>query len=414
MVGFPRSSVTGREWTRNWRLVVAGFFVTFAYSTVTSYGVFIKPVQESFASSRAEVSLALSINTLMYALSAIVFGVLSDRLGPRKAIVLGGAMVGVGLGLSAIARSSSDLVLFFGLLAGMGVGSLFIPPSTAIISRFKIKSTLALGVADMGDTIGTVIIPPIAVALIVTQGWRFSMLLLGVIAFSLVAVGSVVIGSSFSESGIAADRSSLRESAIAQAVRMPFFYLILALYTPITLSVMLSLAHLAPYTADIGLPPEAGALVLSVVGASMGIGRMTTFLLTEKLGLRIAVTLNFLLASLAFLLLQTKSQALLYPIAAVLGITFGSLPLMLYVRIASFYKRQGLGGVLGLIDGISWGVGGLIGPLYGGLSYDFWHSYDPAFLSLATLMLGTATLNFVWKTRLGKSVYKPFKDTSRD
>src|SRR5678815_4665739 len=80
-------------------MLLGGAFVTFLISAglMHCYAVFLVAFLEDFRWSRAEASLAYSVSQLVGGASAPLVGVLVDRLGPRRLVQLGGALLAVGL-----------------------------------------------------------------------------------------------------------------------------------------------------------------------------------------------------------------------------------------------------------------------------------------------------------------------------
>jgi OFA family oxalate/formate antiporter-like MFS transporter len=88
-----------------------------------------RPLISEFGWSRAVTSGAFSLIMIVYGLSSILRGGLSDRYGPRMTIFCGGFLIGLGTFLSYWINSVWQLYLFYGLIMGIGMGGSYFLPS---------------------------------------------------------------------------------------------------------------------------------------------------------------------------------------------------------------------------------------------------------------------------------------------
>jgi MFS family permease len=109
---------------------------------------------------------------------APIIGTLVDRIGPRKVIVPGTLLTGLGLLLCTQIRTLFQFYLFFGIIVGMGVTCLSIAPFTVILAHwFERKRGTANGLAGVGIGLGIFVLVPLIQYLISSQGWQFFHLL---------------------------------------------------------------------------------------------------------------------------------------------------------------------------------------------------------------------------------------------
>src|SRR5437660_7206048 len=96
------SRCTPRLSSAGWGIVAAAF-LTFAVSAglMHSYPVFFVAFLADFGWSRAQTSLAYSVSQLLTGASSPAVGVLVDRVGPRRLVLMGGVLLALGLALSA-------------------------------------------------------------------------------------------------------------------------------------------------------------------------------------------------------------------------------------------------------------------------------------------------------------------------
>src|SRR3954447_25744301 len=127
----PRSPARG-AW-----LMLGGAFAAFTVSAAVmhSYPVYLVAYIEEFGWSRAETSLAYSISQLVGGASSPLVGMLVDRLGPRRLLLLGGAILVVSLALSAYVTALWQIVLLYGVVMTIGANCLGLVVFVPLLSR---------------------------------------------------------------------------------------------------------------------------------------------------------------------------------------------------------------------------------------------------------------------------------------
>jgi Major Facilitator Superfamily. len=130
-----------------WVVVGAALLaVTIPWGILYSYGVFFKPMSAEFGWTRAMTSLAYSIAMVMQGVFGIIMGWLNDKRGPRLTFAIGGFLLGLGILLTSRLTSIWQLYLFFGFIAGMGMGAAYVPPMATVTRWFVKRRGLALGI----------------------------------------------------------------------------------------------------------------------------------------------------------------------------------------------------------------------------------------------------------------------------
>jgi MFS family permease len=152
--------------------------MAFWFGIRATFSVFFVALIDHFHWGRAEAAGAQSIAMMVYMIMAPIIGTLVDRIGPRKVIVPGILLTGLGLLLCTQIRTLFQFYLFFGIIVGMGVTCLSIAPFTVILAHwFERKRGTANGLAGVGIGLGIFVLVPLIQYLISSQGWQFFHLL---------------------------------------------------------------------------------------------------------------------------------------------------------------------------------------------------------------------------------------------
>ncbi|MDG2340638.1 MAG: MFS transporter, partial [Paracoccaceae bacterium] len=141
--------------------------------------------------------------------------------------------------------------------------------------------------------------------------------------------------------------------------------------------------HLAPHGMDMGLSTTQAASLLSLVGAASILGRLGVGVLIDKIGCRnaMSICLVVLIGALGGFTLATSHPAL-FAVTAVYGIAHGALFVVVSPMVAYYFGMRAHGGLFGIV--LFFGtLGGSVGPIATGATFDSLGSYTPAFLALA-------------------------------
>ena len=143
--------------------------------------VVLTPMQQDFAASRGDASLAYTLTMIGFGIGGVLMGRLADRLGVMVVVMTGA----VGLGLGYIAASFAPGLLLFclvqGLLIGMLGTSATFAPLVADTSRwFDRRRGIALAICMSGNYTAGALWPPVMQHFIDLVGWRQTYLGLGV------------------------------------------------------------------------------------------------------------------------------------------------------------------------------------------------------------------------------------------
>src|SRR6476646_6429754 len=111
--------------------------------TMMSLGVFLQPISESMGWSRTGVSTAALLNFLCMGVGSFFWGTLSDRIGTRSVVLLGGVLLGLGMVLASRAPTLGFFQVYFGVIVGFAAGSLYTPLTATTTRWFTRHRSLA-------------------------------------------------------------------------------------------------------------------------------------------------------------------------------------------------------------------------------------------------------------------------------
>src|SRR5262245_29060941 len=152
-------------------------------------GVLIVPLERSFGWSRATISLAVSVNLLLYGLCGPFAAALMERMGVRRMMLLSLASVATGVMLTAVMRSPWQLVLLWGVVVGIGTGALAMVLAATITNRwFLERRGLVIGILTASTATGQLLFLPVLASVVERAGWRPAVLVMAGLALLMLPV----------------------------------------------------------------------------------------------------------------------------------------------------------------------------------------------------------------------------------
>src|SRR5690348_8502655 len=137
----------------------------------------LRPLHDEFGWSLGTISAAVSVNLLLYGLTAPFAAALMERFGIRRVIMAALLLVAAGSGLTVLMRASWQLILLWGVLVGLGTGSMALAFVATVTGRwFVARRGLVTGVLTAAGATGQLIFLPVLAELATRYGWRWAAL----------------------------------------------------------------------------------------------------------------------------------------------------------------------------------------------------------------------------------------------
>ena len=381
-----------------WVVVGSAFIITFITCGVNfSYGVFFLPIVNEFGWSRGLASAVMLVAGIAYAVTLPFTGILADRYGYKWVLAVSAGFLSLGLILSSQIQELWQLYVFTGLLVGLSISASFAIPVALVALWFNRRQGLALGVATLGISLGTATIPLLISYLISSAGWRLTLLTAG-IAVAVLCVPATLLMRNPPRHVPSVEADSKEEPApgqqpltsdlnigltVSQSLRTSQFWMLFIMFLLFLSSLGLIMLHLVPYAVDSGIDPVRAALLLTLIGIFGIAGRLSSGVLSDKIGIKpIMLFCTILLGlNIAFIALCSEPWAF-YVFAAIYGISYSGFVTQMVRITRRVFGGMALGAVFGALmvsDGIGFGVG----PWIAGNIYDATGSYQASFLAAA-------------------------------
>ncbi|CCQ74732.1 MFS transporter [Magnetospira sp. QH-2] len=372
-------------------VLIAGCLILMTgFAIRASFGIFQIPIAEQFGWLRAEFSFAIAIQNLAWGVGQPLFGALAEKVGDKKAIVLGALVYALGLVLSSFAVTP-QAHQFYEVLVGFGIAGTGFGVILAVVGRAASDEnrSLALGIATAAGSAGQIVGPPLADSLLQVMPWSsvFIVFAGGILAVLLVLP---MLGK---EIKVAPNpqEESLSE-VLRTALKDPTFTLIFLGFFSCGFQLAFITAHFPAYVTEVcaAIPPNSvirslgvnttsglGAFSIALIGAANIAGTIAAGALgkhfSKKYLLALIYTGRTIIAAGFILLPMTPTTVVVF------SVTMGALWLatvpLTSGLVAQIYGLRYMGTLYGIVF-FSHQLGSFLGVWLGGNLYDRFGSYD--------------------------------------
>ena len=390
---------------------VAGVAIIGAAGFRATPGVLIDPLREEFGWSTGTISLAVSVNLVLFGLTAPFAAALMDRLGVRRVVSVALLLVASGSGLTVFMTSSWQLVLLWGVLVGLGTGSMALVFVATITGRwFARHRGLVTGVLTAAGATGQLIFLPLLASLAGEHGWRTAALTVTVAALAVVPLVVLFVRDHPADVGLppygqseivpapprlgGAARRAV--SVLRDATRSTPFWLLAGGFAICGASTNgLVATHLIPASHDHGMPTTTAAGLLALIGVFDIVGTILSGWLTDRYDPRLLLVAYYTLRGLSLLVLPSLIAATAHP-SLFFFIIFYGLDWVATVPPTIALCRRLFGDDGPIVFGWVFAahqVGAAVAAAGAGFVRDFTGDYNPAWVAAGVLCFFAAVMS---------------------
>jgi MFS family permease len=384
------------------RLLTAMLLGTIGGVGMWSFVVELPVVQADFGVARADASLPYTMGMLGFAVGAVAFGRLVDRLGVAAPLVLSTLLLGFAYIGSAFSTNIWQLAIVHGCI-GLGSSATFAPLIADISHWFTRRRGLAVSICATGSYLAGTFWPPIVNQFVASDGWRHTQVGIGL--FCLISMlplitllkPRIVLAEAPTDVDAGGAGNSLALSpGVLQA-------LILVAGLACCVAMSMPQVHIVAYCGDLGYGVARGAEMLSVMLGFGIISRIGSGFIADRIGGLATMLLGSVLqASALVLYLWFDGLTSLYVISAFFGLVQGGIVPMYAVIVRDFFAPQEAGTRVGLAV-MATIVGMAFGGWLSGAIFDLTESYAQAFSNgIAWNLLNISIVGFLMLRQAGR------------
>ncbi len=255
----------------NWRtplvvLICGGLILTLSLGTRHTFGLYLQPMTLDLGWSRQTFAIALAIQNLVYGLATPLAGMISDKYGTARVLIVGTLLYALGMVMMAHASTGWDFSFSAGLVVGVGLSCSGFATVFGVVGRAfpPEKRTMALGITGAAGSFGQFLILPYGQTLITHLGWQSALLICALTVLLILPLSSALVESLKTRGG------DVQKQSIPEALREAFghsgYMLLCSGYFVCGFQLMFISVHFPAYLIDQRMTPETGMMALALIG----------------------------------------------------------------------------------------------------------------------------------------------------
>ncbi len=375
-------------------LFCGALIVTLSMGIRHGFGLWLQPITQEQGWSRQTFSFAIAIQNLSWGVMGVFAGMLADKLGAFRVLLIG--TVCYALGLAGMALSPTPVL--FALTAGVLIGAAQAGTTYAVIYGVigrqlpAERRSWAMGVAAAAGSFGQFLMVPVEGQLIMQFGWHTALLILAAVVLLIVPLAFGLREPKRAAVGV--QREQTIAQAVIEAFKYPSFGLLMAGYFVCGFQVVFIGVHMPSYLRDKGLSPEVASYALALIGLFNIFGTYLVGSLGQRLAKRKILAAIYFGRAIAIALFITVpiSPLTVYLFAAVIGFLWLSTVPATNALVAQIFGVAHLSMLSGFVF-LGHQVGSFLGVWLGGVLYDRTGSYDIVWYISIALGVFAALIN---------------------
>jgi len=379
-------------------LVFGAAVVTLSMGIRHGFGLWLQPITMERGWTRETFGFALAIQNLAWGIAAPFAGMVADRYGAFRVLIVGGLLYATGLVLMALSTSGLAFTGSAGLLIGMAQAGTTYAIVFGVIARNVApdKRSWAMGVAAAAGSFGQFLMVPVENWLIGGLGWQNALFVLGFAALLILPLALGLREPAHPPGTHGAPQSI--GAALREAFGHKSFRLLTAGYFVCGFQVVFIGVHMPSYLKDNGLSPTVASTALALIGLFNIFGTYIAGSLGQRVSKPRMLSVIYLLRSaviVAFLLAPLSPWSV-YLFASAMGLLWLSTVPPTNAVVAQIFGVQYMS-MLGGIVFLNHQLGSFLGAWLGGKLYVSTGSYDIVWWLAVALGVAAAALN--WPVR---------------
>lgn len=401
---------------KRWLVLVSSCLINLCIGSLYVWSVFAGPMAAHLSEvmgdelTAANLAIVFSIGNSSGFITMIGGGFLNEKLGVRRVVMLGGILFGAGFVICGFAQSMMGLIVGYGIVSGLAMGLAYGCTISNSVKFFPDKAGLAGGIATASYGISSVILPPVANALIEQVGVSKAFLYFGIVIIfvtgifsqflikcpeDFVPIGYKCVAEQSDEIKKAGEE---RDKNWKEMLASPIFYVMLIMLFFGAVLGMMAISQASAIAQNmVGMTAANAALIVSVLALFNTFGRILAGSVSDRIGFLKTLQIVFVLALVSMIFLYVNGGAVMFCVGiCMVGLCFGAFMGVYPGFTARQFGRKNSSVNYGIMF-IGFNLAGLLGPIFIGRIYGATKEYRSAFVMAMAFALIGLTLTFVYQ-----------------
>ena len=377
-------------------LLCGAAVVTLSMGIRHGFGLWLQPITQDQGWTRQTFALAIAIQNLSWGIFGIFAGMMADRFGAFRVLIIG--TICYALGLAGMALATNPVV--FALTAGVLIGAAQAGTTYAVIYGIlgrqisAEKRSWAMGITAAAGSFGQFLMVPVEGWLILNLGWQQALLVLSLMVLLIVPLAFGLREPGFGSRTGAPPREQTIQQALREAFGYRSFQLLMAGYFVCGFQVVFIGVHMPSYLKDHGLSPQVASYALALIGLFNVFGTYIAGSLGQRMAKKNILAFIYFARAvvITLFLLAPLTPTSVYVFSATMGLLWLSTIPPTNAAVAQIFGIQHLSMLSGFVF-FSHQIGSFLGVWLGGYLYDRTGSYDIVWYIAIALGVFAALVN---------------------
>lgn len=399
---------------KRWIVLLVSCFINLCIGSLYAWSVFSPSMAQYLSSitgnkfTAGTLAVVFTVANSVGPITMISGGKINDKFGPKAVVFAGGLMFGAGMIISGFARNIGTLILGYGVLTGLGMGMVYGCTISNSVKFFPDKRGLIGGLTTATYGLSSVIIPPIASAMINSMGVTKAFIIFGTFFLVIICAGAFTmeqcpegfLPDGFKLKQVSASGKGKHDKGWKEMLSAPVFYIMIVLLMCGAFCGLMCISQISSIAGEmIGMSAAAATTAVSVLALFNVSGRIAAGYMSDRIGRINTLTLALIISIAGLSLLYVSgigSNTIFYIGIACIGVSFGA-----YMGVYPGFTADEFGTKNNSVNYgimfIGFAVAGGFGPTIMSNLHAASGSYKNAFLAAIALCAAGLVLSFIYR-----------------
>ena len=384
-------------------IIAASCLVAVMFGGRNSLSLTIQGINQSDSLNYLQISFAFALGQLVVGAISPFGGMIADKFGTGKTLIIGILLALFGMLLIPYSTNVITLSLSLGIISSIGLGIAGLPVVLASVNRLisEKKVGMAFGLVNAGQSLGQLILAPIAGLVVVRYGWEACIIYLCVMFLSVLPFSYVLRSRLLVKKNSSTDVERGLGETLKIAFKTPSYIYLVSGFFVCGFHVAFIATHMPGVIASCGLPPTVSGWSLGLIGLFNIVGSIFAGWYISRYSMRLFLSYTYFARCLIVLcfLISPKDLVSILIFSIALGFTYFSVIPATAGLVGKMFGPQFMATLFGFAL-FSHQIGGFLGAYLGGFFFSISGDYTTVWLLDAALAVFAALIHLPIKERL--------------
>ena len=384
-------------------IIAASCLVAVMFGGRNSLSLTIQGINQSDSLNYLQISFAFALGQLVVGAISPFGGMIADKFGTGKTLIIGILLALFGMLLIPYSTNVITLSLSLGIISSIGLGIAGLPVVLASVNRLisEKKVGMAFGLVNAGQSLGQLILAPIAGLVVVRYGWEACIIFLCVMFLSVLPFSYVLRSRLLVKKNSSTDVERGLGETLKIAFKTPSYIYLISGFFVCGFHVAFIATHMPGVIASCGLPPTVSGWSLGLIGLFNIVGSIFAGWYISRYSMRLFLSYTYFARCLIVLcfLISPKDLVSILIFSIALGFTYFSVIPATAGLVGKMFGPQFMATLFGFAL-FSHQIGGFLGAYLGGFFFSISGDYTTVWLLDAALAVFAALIHLPIKERL--------------